>query len=349
VWRLAEIMRTVKKLYPLLCDFSHLLRAYHKAFAGTKNTEAYRFCFHLETELLALQQELADMSYQPKPYRYFEIYDPKQRTISVAAFRDRVVHHAIVALLEPIYEAIYMHHSYATRKGKGTYSAIKAAQKMLRRNYWYLKADVRKYFESINPDVLMQCLQKKVKDANFMTITERIVRNAPATSGLPIGNLTSQFFANVYLHELDMYVLHQLKPEGYIRYMDDFVLFSNDKQLLQAALLEIRAYLDTTLQLQLKEKAVQINHAAHGLSFLGTRIFRGTIRVRQQNLRLSLRRLRLKHHLYKRGKLEESRFLCSANSIMAHLGKTDSLRLRQQLHFLYRDAPPYTKRKPHSE
>ena len=324
--------RQIKQLYPKLCRFTHLLAAYKKARKGTQTTEAARFEFALEHELLQLRHELLTETYQPQPYSYFTIYDPKEREISVAPFRDRVVHHAIVALLEQYFEPRFIYHSYATRKGKGTHAAVFAAQTMLRKANWYLKADVRKYFLSINHNVLLAFLQKHIKDRQFMLLLEITIRNA-GNNGLPIGNLTSQFFANVYLNAFDHYILRQLKPSAYIRYMDDFVLFDNDSQKLKSLLAEIELYLAQNLKLTLKPKAVILNRTEHGLSFLGTRIFRGTVRIHRSNLRRSLKRLRLRHHQWKTGYLPETNFIASANSIVAHLAAYNTYRLRQKIRF----------------
>jgi len=313
--------------------FENLWAAYKRARKGTKSAEATHFGINAENELLWLSEQLKSKTYTPEPYRYFKIFDPKEREISVAAFRDRVVHHAAVAAIEPLFERLFIHHSYATRKGKGTMAAIVAAQKMLRKNQWYLKADIKQYFAHINHQTMLQLIARHVHDPDFMYLMQKIIKNGGHNTGLPIGNLTSQFFANIYLHELDNYVLRTLKPRAYIRYMDDFVLFDNDKQKLKQHLTEIRLFLDKQLSLQLKEKVVQINRAEHGLSFLGIRIYRSTLRINPKNLRRSLKRLRYKYHLYKRNKISEQQFYDSANSIVAHLSQYNSLRLRQNITF----------------
>ncbi|MCK5539086.1 MAG: group II intron reverse transcriptase domain-containing protein [Bacteroidales bacterium] len=326
-------MRRINGLYNQLCSFEHLLYAYKKAKKGTNTLESLAFMMNLENELLLLLDELKTETYRPQAYHYFTIHDPKEREISVAPFRDRVVHHAVVALLEPVFEKLFIHHSYATRKNKGTHEAVKTAQKMLRNKHWYLKADVKKYFYSIKQPIMIQLIEKRIKDRPFLKLIERIIYNTGEKSGLPIGNLTSQFFANIYLHELDNFILRQLKPAAYIRYMDDFVLFSDNKEELKHFLPLIEHFLDENLNLQLKQKAVLINNAQHGLSFLGTRIFRNTIRLQKQNLRRSLKRLRYKYYLYKNGQLDEKLFLASANSIIAHISAYNTYNLRKKIKF----------------
>ena len=220
--------------------------------------------------MIELQNELIEATYQPNPYRYFKIYDPKERTISVADFRDRVVHHALINVLEPIYERVFIHDSYATRKNKGTHLAVERAQNFLLFNSWFFKSDIDKYFDSINHQTLLKLLQRKIKDEPLLEIITRIVYNSNDSKvGLPIGNLTSQFFANVYLNHFDQFVKRQLKAKYYIRYMDDFVVFHPDKNQLKTWRIPIRAFLIDELGLQLKAKATFLNSRQNGLTFLG--------------------------------------------------------------------------------
>ncbi len=330
-------MHRVNGLFAQVHTFEHLLRAYKKARIGTKSDEVTGFNFNLENELIELSYKIKNKTYKPATYRYFTIYDPKERIISVAPFVDRVVHHAVVALLEPIYEKLFIHNSFATRKDKGTHKAIETAQVMLRKHVWYLKADVRKYFDSIKHNILIDLLKSKIKDKEFMQLVELIIRNTDNEDGLPIGNLTSQFFANVYLHNFDNYVLRVLKPGAYIRYMDDFVLFDDDKNRLKSMLSDISVYMQNNLCLTLKDKAVMINKYTHGLSFLGVRIFEGTIRVQHRNLQRSLKRLRYKYYLYIHGKIDEENFLASAGSIVAHLSAYNTQNLMKKIKFWHKN------------
>lgn len=193
-------MQRVGNLKENLLSFENLYFAYKKAFKSTKNYSSYKFTFNLDRELLKLQNELAKGIYIPGDYRYFKIFDPKEREISVAEFRDRVVHHSLVNIFEPIYEKRFIYDSYATRKNKGTHKAISRAQTFLLKNHWFLKMDIRKYFNSINHEILNKILAGKIKDMFILDLCEKIIRKGgDGKTGLPIGNLTSQFFANVYL------------------------------------------------------------------------------------------------------------------------------------------------------
>ncbi len=205
-------------------------------------------------------------SYNPGDYSYFTIYEPKKRTISVVPFRDRVVHHALVNVLEPIYENRFIYDSYATRKGKGTHKAILRAQRFMRKNRWYLKMDIRKYFDSIYHAILNAILARKIKDPFILDLCRKIIaKGGDGRRGLPIGNLTSQFFANVYLDLFDHFIKDKLRITGYVRYMDDFCVFDSDRNSLMELRDKITFLLQERLRLEVKENAVLINSRLHGL------------------------------------------------------------------------------------
>ncbi len=326
-------MKRLGKLFPQLISFKNLWLAFQKAQKGSRvNGETQRFFFHLEEELLALQGQLQDGSYEPSPYRYFKIYDPKERTIAVAPFRDRVVHHALVNILEPIYDPAFIYHSYATRKGKGTHRAIWEAQAMLRKHAWFFKADIQKFFETVDQKILLDLIRRKIKDRGVLALCDKIVDNGGEEGqGLPIGNLTSQFFANVYLNPLDHFVKHSLGAKGYIRYMDDFVLFHSRQEALKAWHKEIKQYLGEHLHLILNDKACVMNHYEHGLGFLGRRIYRSYIRIKPENLRRLTRRLRNRWRAWQAGECGEEAWMATLNSYWAYLAYFPSYRLRQRL------------------
>ena len=276
--------------------FENLLRAYKKASKANNNKyRAYEFFFNLEKELLVLHHELKSGNYLPGTLTKFKIYDPKERVISAAPMRDRVVYHAIFNLLEPVFERFMISDSYACRKGKGSHAAVERAQSFLRCNKWYLKADIKKYFESIDHEVLMKVLSGRIKDGRTLNLFRKIIAVEEATRGLPIGNLTSQHFANLYLSKFDHYVKDFLGIKSYLRYMDDFVIFHNDKDYLKKLLVTLRGFLQIDFKLQLKEKAVFINKDQNGLSFLGWRIFKTTIRIRSQNYYRSVKKIKKRY------------------------------------------------------
>lgn len=326
-------MRRLGGLFEQAVSFEHLLRAYYKARRGTrKSARLCSFGFHLEKELLQLQQELREGVYRPRPYRHFEVRDPKHRLISVADFRDRVVHHSIVGVLEPMYERCFIYDSYATRKGKGAHAAVFRAQQFLRRNDWFLKTDIHKYFDSIRHDLLLEQLARKTRDKQLLSLIGRVLANGGSGGvGLPIGNLTSQFFANVYLNDFDHWVRGGLGAGDYVRYMDDFVVFGRDRSQMKVFRDSIRDWLFDRLSLRLKEDATFINGRDNGLSFLGTRIFAATVRLHPSNARRALRRYRLVCEAFHRGRLSAECCLQSQNSYYAYFSIYHTHRFRQQV------------------
>ena len=308
-------------LFTSVTAFSNLLAAAKRARQGCGwGEETYRFFFHLEGELLTLQAELLEGLYRPEPYRYFEVRDPKCRTIAVAPFRDRVVHHAVVHVLTPIYEHIFIHDSYATRVGKGTHLAILRAQQFMKNWPWYLKMDVAKFFDSVDHDILLTLLQAKLKDSRLLDLLERIIRNSSLPEmGLPIGNLTSQFLANVYLDPFDHEIKDRWGVPGYVRYMDDWVIFGDEQKGLSDCVSRIESFLDNRLKLRLKSSATWLNRSSHGLSFLGMRVFPHFIRTQPRARRRSLRCMDRRIREWVLGDLPEARMSHSLDSIVGHL------------------------------
>lgn len=314
-------MKREGNLFHKITDFENLYLAFKKAFKGTNRTETtLSFFFNLEKELLDLKKELEDKTYQPEGYRHFKIHDPKERIISVAPFRDRVVHHAIVNILEPIYEKRFIFDSYATRKEKGTHKAILRGKDFLRKNRWFLKADIEKYFDNVDHKMLAAILARKIKDGDVLRLIEGIIKNGGKDGkGLPIGNLTSQFLANVYLDPFDHFVKEELGERHYIRYMDDFIIFSREKEPLKGLRFELEKFLRERLNLRLKEKALLINQRLHGLSFLGARIFPNLIRIKRESLKRCMKKLRQRMNEREQGKVSDERFKRSLDSIMGHI------------------------------
>ncbi|MBD3335742.1 MAG: RNA-dependent DNA polymerase [Candidatus Eisenbacteria bacterium] len=333
-------MRRVGDLFDRACSFENLLAAARRAARGTSKTaEVAGFLLDLEPEVLRLERELRNGSYAPGEYRTFVVRDPKTRQITVAPFRDRVVHHALCATIEPALERFYISHSYACRREKGTLRAVMQAQRLARRHAYFLKLDVKSYFHSIDHDVLCGILARRFKDRRFLDTLERIIRHpvpgCPPRKGLPIGNLTSQHLANFYLNSFDHFVLQELRPGGFVRYMDDMILFGDEKQQLWSIHARCIDCLKGSLRLDLRHGATLLAPVAQGLPFLGRRVFRGLIRMRRENLRRSVRRLRRKARRYRDGRIDPGTWERSLNSVFAHLSQADShgdtLALRRRL------------------
>nr|AQS34955.1 hypothetical protein [uncultured archaeon] len=298
-------MKTYKNLYLSLCSQENLEKAFKKARKRKTNKSCViEFEKNLKAELANLKQELELLSYKPKPLKEFAIRDPKTRKIHKSAFRDRVVHHALVNILDPIYEKIFICDSYASRINKGTINAllrfdkfkriVSSNGKLINEPYsnnsvkgYVLKADVKHYFEAVDHEILLKIVNKKIKDEKVIWLINQIISNFDSKTngkGMPLGNLTSQFFANVYLNELDYFVKHKLKAKYYIRYVDDFVILDNQSLILRNYKKEITNFLKDELKLELHPDKSKIIPLKKGIAFLGYRIFYHYKLLRKANL-----------------------------------------------------------------
>jgi hypothetical protein len=306
--------KTFRNLWPQVVSWDNLVLAYHKCRRGKRaKPEAARFDFAWEANLLQLQQELIAGTYEPGPARHFIIHDPKKRKISAAPFRDRVLHHALVNVLEPLYERRFVYDSYACRRGKGTHRALRRAQHFLRRHAYFLKTDLVKFFPSVDHATLLDMLQQRIGDRRLLDLIQRIVaagagvldaEAAPGyfpgddlfavlrPRGLPIGNLTSQFFANVLLDPIDHFVREELRLPGYVRYCDDLVLFADDRQTLWRSRLQLQDRL-ARLRLRMHGDKTYLRPSRCGLKFLGFVLGPGHRRLQQRALVRLNRQLRL--------------------------------------------------------
>jgi len=309
-----------------VAHFDTLLEAARLASRGKKNTlTVAEFMFDLEGQLFKLQTELLEGSYRPGEFRYFKICDPKERTIAESPFRDRVVHHAICLVLEPLLERRYIHDSYACRPGKGAHRALARAQQYCRRNTHYLKCDVKKYFDSIDHEVLKSLLRRITKDTRLLRILDLIVDHPGGSKGVPIGNLTSQHFANLYLDRLDHWLKEIGQVQDYLRYMDDFICFGNSKATLHSLRSEVGSFLETHLRLQLKEEVTHVASVHQGLSFLGFRIFPSVIRIKSECVTRCRRKIVLRMNQLEMGKISEAKFLDSVQSLVTHITHGNTL------------------------
>lgn len=340
-------MRRAGGLWPALVTFEHLRRSAQRAARGKRRVaDVACFLADLEPRVLGLQRELQSDTWRPAPAFTFTIHDPKTRLITAAPFRDRVVHHALMDRLEPVFERRMVFESFACRRGKGTHAALVFARRQVRRFSFFLKLDVRKCFDSLDHEVVLDTLARTVKDRRVLHLAERIVRVGGREGvGLPIGNLTSQWLCNLVLDRLDHHVKEALRIPSYVRYMDDFALFTNDKERLRAAHDEVRGFLHEHLHLALKDEATVLAPAREGLPFLGWRIYRGTVRLRSGNLRRMRSRVKQRLWEHRHGLIDEDKLLASLASVCEHLrhGATRALRRRwlNPLEIQRARAPPW--------
>jgi len=300
------------QMYDEICSWENLWLAHHKAARGKRRkSAAATFEYNLADHLLDLQDELATRTYQPGPYDSFYIHDPKHRLISAAPFRDRVVHHALCNVSEPLFERSFIADSYANREGKGTHRALDRAQAFARRFRYVLQCDVEQFFPAIDHQVLRATLARKIHDPDVLWLIDQILASgvgvltqeyhmryfpgdtlldALRPRGLPIGNLTSQFWANCYLNPFDHFVKRELGCEGYLRYVDDSLLFADDKQTLWSrcdALVQRMAWLRLTIH-----PGVHPRPTAEGFPFLGFVVYPAHRRLKRRKVVAYRRRLR---------------------------------------------------------
>lgn len=286
--------------------FNNLLQAYLQCRKRKTTTKAHiEFFSRLELNLLQLEQELQSKSYRPQSSIAFVVKHPKIREVFAANFRDRVIHHLLISYIEPKFERIFIYDSYACRRGKGTHRAVRRLQNFVwevnrrlpENQHFYIKMDIKSFFASIDRQILYQLIAKKIKKEEILWLSRQIIFHdcvndpppvlhsskklfdslppgkslfhSPPGKGLPIGNLTSQFFANVYLNQLDQYIKRVLKIKYYIRYVDDFVIVGHDPAQLRAYQYQIGQFLQQKLQLELHPHKTTLRPISDGIDFLG--------------------------------------------------------------------------------
>lgn len=326
-------MKRAGNLFYRVASFTTLLAAADRAARGkTGRPEVGRFFLNLEHEILSLQSDLLSGDYQPGPYRCFRIRDPKPRQICAAPFRDRVFQQALCAVVEPIFECSYIHDSYACRMGKGSHRALLRAQRFARGRRHFLKLDIRRFFHSIDHARLKAAIARRIKDRKVLDLLDRVIDH-PALGlgggkGLPIGNLCSQHLANLYLDSLDHWIQEDLRIGRYLRYMDDMLLFGDDKAKLREALRLITERLSTELELRVKERATVLAPVDEGVPWLGFRVFPGLIRVKAVARARFRKKIRRRQYELKRGSIGEEKYRASLRSLFEHLGQGDTRGLR---------------------
>lgn len=343
-------MKTHKHLFEQIVSFPNLLSAAYKAAQNKRNKpDVARFFFRLEEELFKLEHELQTHSYRPGKYHTFYVHDPKKRLISAAPFRDRVVHHALCNIIEPIFERGFDADTYANRRGKGTHAALRRCQQYAKQYAYVLKCDIRKFFPSIDHQILKNALRHKIACRQTLWLTDLIIDNSNPQEehiayfagddlfspylrrrGLPIGNLTSQFWANVYLDQFDHFVKQQLRVKGYVRYVDDFLLFADSPQVLHQYKKQITDFL-SQLRLLPHPNKTHLHATQKGIPFLGFRVFPHYQYVQKQKQHRSCRFLYKKTNQFLNGQLSPDRLEAGLNSWLGHVRFGQSQRTEQRI------------------
>ncbi len=320
-------MKRFNNLYDQITSFPNLYQAWRLARRRKRFKKgALDFSASLEKKLVHLSSTLKNDTWCPGVYRNFQIYQPKPRIISAAPFEDRVVHHALISVLEPLWENRFDFDSYATRKGKGSHAAVDRFQSFQQKYPYVFKGDITQFFPSIRHSILKKMVRKIIKCKSTLNLIEKIIdRGAHTGVGLPIGNLTSQFFANVFLDPLDRFIRTLGVASGYIRYMDDFCIFLESKKQHEKMAGEIRVFLDTKLSLQLKPGRSRLYACKEGIEFLGFRVFSSHRRVKNATVRRADSRLKNSLKLIKSG---DSSISAHHQKIMAWLGHVSKAQTR---------------------
>ena len=308
-----------------------IFTAWHEFKSGKeKKLDVQRFGLNCEDHLFTLHSQLLKDTYRHSRYTSFYIHDPKLRSIHKACVTDRVVHHAIIRAIESLFDKSFIFDSYSSRKDKGTHRAVKRLQEFiwkLSRNdtcaVWVLKCDVRKFFDSVDHLTLLQLVRHRVHDPRLMEVITNIINSLHRATGkgIPLGNVTSQLFSNIYLNELDQYIKRVLRVKHYIRYADDFVLLSRNRDYLENLIPEIERFLSDKLKLQLHPNKIEIRKARQGIDFLGYVIFPHHIVLRTKTKRRMFRKLTLKKQQLDAGIISKESFhqtLQSYRGILTH-------------------------------
>ena len=328
------IMKTHKNIYYKIYDIKNLIFAYKKARKGkTKKDYVIEFEKDLARNLKQLQFELMSLTYFPKSLKTFILRDPKTRKISKSAFRDRIIHHALCNIIEPIFEKIFIYDSCANRIRKGTIFALKRFDLFKRKvthnlksEAFCFKADIKHYFQEVNHNILLKIIKRKIKDERIIWLIKQILRNGYKNNGMPLGNLTSQFFANVYLNKLDYFVKHELRVKYYVRYVDDFVILHPLKLQLEIWKKKISEFLIKRLKIELHPEKSRIISLSRGIDFVGFRNFYYHRLLRKRNIRT----IENKIGLFKIGKLEYDKLLESFQGWQAYAKWANTYKLRNK-------------------
>lgn len=329
-------MKTYTNLFDEICEMRSLYDGYVRSRRGKRHQpDLMRFEQNLEGNLLSLQRELKSGRYRTSPYHTFYIHEPKKRMVAALPIRDRVVQQSLVGVIEPIYEPRMIHHSFACRPGKGIHAGAHLAQQWIRklarggRPVYALKADISKYFASVDHETLARILSRRIRCARTFSLCRSIIDSyAP---GIPVGNLTSQLWANVYLDHLDQHVKHELRVRYYMRYMDDFIVLGNDKHALHALRQHLGDWLGAELRLRLNQKTQVFPVGPHALDFLGYRIWATHMKVRRRTLRKMRQTLRRLRAAYASGLVDAEKVQAHINSWLGHVCHADSFHSRQRV------------------
>ena len=348
-------MKTFSHLYEKITSLDTLFQAWDEFKKGKrKKIDVGFFERNLEDNIFQLHRELVTKTYKHASYTGFYITDPKVRHIHKAEVKDRIVHHALFKVLNPIFEPTFISDSFSCREGFGTHKGFKKLVSYARRvskNYtrdrWVLKCDIRKFFDSVDHEVLLEIIERKIEDPDLIWLMRQIVKSyqfppprwtsangckaGPCKAGIPIGNLTSQLFANVYLNRLDQFVKHKLKAKHYVRYADDFIILHEDLGFLQDSIDKIKGFLEEELKLELHKSKTFLRKLSWGIDFVGYVALPFYQIVRTKTKKRLYRKIREKINLYKSNRLSNETLTQSVQSYLGILKHANTYNFEQEL------------------
>ena len=346
-------MKIYRNLFNKIVEPETLFLAWKEFKQGKgKKLDVLLFEQELEQNIFKLGRELKNRTYKHDKYSDFYISDPKRRHIYKATVRDRVLHHAIVMSSNPVFEPTFIANSFSCRVGKGSHKGVQALQNMLwqesknnTKQCYVLKCDVRKFFDSIDHNILLTIIRKRIKDFDTLWLLERVIDGYESDRsdlfhrrGLPIGNLTSQLFANVYMNEFDQYIKHKLKVKNYARYTDDFVIVSSDRTYLEDLIISISRFLEDNLGLNIHPQKVEVVSLNRGIDFLGYVVFPHHILIRKRTKKRIRRIFQSKIELCNRKEIEKKSVEASLRSYLGVASHADayifSIELKNYFYFI---------------
>ncbi|MDR1345926.1 MAG: RNA-directed DNA polymerase [Bacteroidales bacterium] len=326
-------MKRTGNLIEMVADLDNIRYAFYLASKGRhKKREVLQWLLRdTEKEFVRMQNDFLTANIKVGDYHFFKVYEPKERLIYASAFEERVIHHALMRVCSPIFEQFQISDSYACRVGKGQHKALEQARKNSQNTKWFVKMDICKYFDSIDHEILKSLLRRRIKDVFVLNAFDKIIDSyhsvlRGAGKGLPIGNLTSQYFANFYLGFADHFIKEKLRVKCYVRYMDDMVIWGNDKTELLGFYQKIKAFLAENLQMELHP--ICHNKTVEGVPFLGYRIMKTHLRLSIKSKKRYLKKLLEYRKFYNYGIWTESEYYSHATPLAAFVLKADTLKLR---------------------
>jgi retron-type reverse transcriptase len=329
--------------YNSIISVENLLEAWKEFLNGKRNKkDVQEFSLALMDNIFSLHSDLLNHTYKHGGYQAFKINDPKPRDIHKATVRDRLLHHAIYRILYPFFDKNFIADSYSCRNNKGTYKAINKfrsySYKVSQNNTqtcWVLKCDIRKFFANIDHEILIKTLKEYIPDENIIKLLENVIFSFSSEKnkniGLPLGNLTSQLFVNIYMNKFDQFMKHKLKTKYYIRYADDFVIFSEDKQWLENTIEPISKFLYDKLKLKLHPDKIFIKTVSSGVDFLGMVNFTDHRILRTKTKRRIFKKISKKYELLQKELISEESFCQSIQSYLGTLKHCNGRKIKNKL------------------